>query len=85
MDALHKFFQRTNSIIIGVGEKKNKRAFFEKQYPFIKFHEAKLDSTTIYFNIDEKIILADYFNSRNGIKLEGLKDLYKFLTSRKFV
>ena len=85
VDALLKFFMETNAVIIGVGEKNNKRAFFENQYPFPKFHTAHLDSHTIYFNIHYKIVLCDYFNSRNGIKLEGLKDLYKFITSRKFV
>jgi hypothetical protein len=39
----------------------------------------------IYFNSDLRIILSNYFNSRNGIKMIGLKDLYKFIISRKFI
>ena len=84
-DALQKFFHRTDALIIGVGEKKNKRAFFEKQYPFVKFHTANLDHTTIYFNLKEKIILCDYFNTRNGVKLSGLTDIYNFIISRKLM
>lgn len=85
VDSLHKFFRKTNAVIIGVGEKNNKRAFFEKQYPFPEFHTAELDTIKVFFNIEHKIVLADYFNSRNGIKLQGLQELYNFLLSRKLV
>lgn len=85
VDALLKFFMATNAVIIGVGEKDNKRAFFEKQYPFPKFYNINLDTHSIYYAPDHKIILSDYFNSRNGIKLQGLQELYNFLISRKLV
>ena len=79
------FFAQRTGIVIAVGEKENKKRFFQTIYPPLEFHTAHLDSHTIYFNTHYKIVLSDYFNNRNGIKLEGLKDLYKFITSRKLV
>lgn len=83
LNILKSFFIQSPAIIIGVGEKENKKRFFETIYPPIKLSKANLDTHSIYFNIDSKIILSNYFNNRNGIKLEGLLDLYKFITSRK--
>jgi len=82
--ALKEFFDQTSGLIIGVGEKENKKRFFETLYPKIKFYAAELDNHKIYFN-PGKIILSNYFNNRNGIKLSGLKDLFKFIISRKYI
>jgi len=82
---LETFFLNRTGLVIGVGEKENKKKFFEKIYPSIEFHKAHLDHHSIYFNIPQKIILSDYFNNRNGIKVIGLLDLYRFITSRKIV
>jgi len=79
------FSINTKSLIIGIGDKENKKRFFEYIYPDIKFHEADLNHISIYFNIKHKIILSNYFNNRNGIKIKGLKDLYHFITSRKLI
>lgn len=84
LQILKSFFKlRGDSLIIGVGDKENKRAFLEKLFPN-KFHTAQLDNHTIYFEPKLKIILSNYFNNRNGIKLKGLKDLYNFIVSRNF-
>jgi len=77
-----------DNIVIGVGDKENKKAFYEKVFHYeddFEFHKANLDSHSIYFNLKHKIILSDYFNSRNGIKLRGLRELYNFLLSRKLI
>jgi len=78
-------FQRKKGVVIGVGEKENKKAFFQKMFPDEEFFKTDLDTHTIYFNPTHKIVLSNYFNNRNGIKLECLKDLYKFLNSRKYI
>ena len=85
---LRDFITGTNGVVIGVGDKENKKAFLEKAMRWddkFELHSAHLDTHSIYFNPKYKIILSNYFNSRNGIKLVGLKDLYKFITSRKFM
>lgn len=85
IDILKYFFDNRLGLVIGVGDKKNKKMFFEKIYPNIKFHTAELNNHCIYFNLEHKIILSNYFNNRNGIKLVGLKDLYEFIISRNLV
>jgi len=79
------FFAQRTGIVIGVGEKENKKAFFKAIYPPLEFSKADLDTHTIYFNTHYRIILSDYFNNRNGIKLQGLLELYNFITTRKFI
>jgi hypothetical protein len=77
---------RNEGILLGVGEKEHKKIFLEslfKEYdPFIRI---SLDSHFIYFHSFLNIVLCDYFNSRNGIKLRGLHELYNFLLNRKLI
>jgi len=85
LSVFKQFFDERTGLVIGIGEKENKKKFFETIYPDIIFHKSILDNHTIYFDPIRKIILSDYFNNRNGIKVAGLNDLYKFITSRKFI
>ena len=86
VEGIVRFIQNvTDGIILGVGEKENKKLFFKKFFPNDEFWKINLDSHSIYYNSKRKIILSDYFNSRNGIKLQGLKELYDFLISRKLI
>ena len=85
LSVFKNFFDTRTGLVIGIGEKENKKKFFETIYPNIIFHKSRLDNHTIYFSPDHKIILSDYFNNRNGIKVAGLKDLYNFITSRQFI
>ena len=85
ISVLKTFFDKRTGLVIGIGEKENKRKFFEYLYPEIEFFKADLDNHSIYFSISSNIILSDYFNNRNGIKTIGLKDLYDFMISRKLV
>ena len=82
---LKEFFDARTGVVIGVGDRHNKKEFFELLYPEIIFHKAELDNHNVYFSIEHKIILSNYFNNRNGIKLSGLKDLYYFITSRNLI
>ena len=68
-----------DSIIIGVGEKELKKNFLLKIFNDIEFHKINLGSHEIYYQPNYKIILSNYFNSRNGIKLQGLKELYSYI------
>jgi len=78
-------FKKRTGLVIGIGDKANKRKFFEKIYPDIQFIKSDLPTHTIYFDTKYKIVLSDYFNSRNGIKMSGLRELYEFLESRHLV
>lgn len=72
---------KKDAIILGSGDKENKRAFFETIYPEIKFSEKKLNDTyKIYYssNTNKKIILSNYFDNRT-LGLDNLRDLYYFI------
>lgn len=72
--------------IIGNGDKENKRAFFKTIYPGIKFEEIKYDKIITYIAVKpRKIILANYFDNRSGIKLTGLQKVYKIIISPYFM
>jgi hypothetical protein len=68
-----------NSLILGSGDKHNKKAFLEKIYPKIKLETVKLETIEIYFSEYPKIILSNYYDNRNGIKIKGLQEIYKFI------
>jgi len=68
------------ALIIGSGDKENKRAFLQTIYPEIEFAEYKLNETAkIYFSRYPKIILSNYYDHRSGIRLSGLKSIYEFI------
>jgi hypothetical protein len=85
LEAFNTFFKSRTGLVIGIGEKENKRKFFEKIYPKIKFIKGDLPSHTIYYDTKHKIVLSNYFNSRNGIKMKGLRELYYFLISKNLI
>jgi hypothetical protein len=69
-----------NALILGSGDKHNKKAFFETLYPEIRFSEITLNSDLkIYFSEHPKIIISNYYDNRSGIKLSGLKEIYDFI------
>ena len=80
------FELNTKSIIIGSGDKENKRAFFQTIYPEIEFKEVIYDELITYITLKpKKIILTDYFDNRSGIKIAGLLKIYKLITSPFFM
>jgi hypothetical protein len=66
------------SLVLGSGDKENKKAFFKIIYPTIQFHETKLSDLKIYYSNNPRIILSNYFDNRT-IGLSGLKQLYHFI------
>jgi len=73
------FNKSIDKIIIGIGDKESKKKFFEYIYPNIKFEQIKLDKNMIYYNLEQKIYLSNYFDHRCGIGIDGLTLLYKFI------
>jgi hypothetical protein len=69
-----------NALILGSGDKHNKKAFFEEIYPNIKFQLVTLSSPIdIYFSKEPKIIISNYYDNRSGVGLNGLKEIYRFI------
>jgi len=69
-----------DALILGAGDKFNKKSFFETMYPSIKFSQIILnDIVEIYFSKSPKIILSNYYDNRSGIKLLGLREIYRFI------
>lgn len=87
IEGIKRFIMNKNpdSILLGVGEKENKKHFIKKLFPLEDPILINLDSHSIYYYPNKKIVLSDYFNSRNGIKLQGLRELYNFLLGRKLI
>lgn len=80
------FEQIKETLIIGIGNKTNKRAFFQTIYPTIQFQELILnDKIEIYYSEFPKIILANYFDNVSGIKLSGLKEMYNFIQNNNLL
>lgn len=73
--------QSPQSIIIGVGDKENKKRFFEQMNKNIQFTKQKIGDIELYVGNTHRIILTNYFNNRNGIKISGLHDLYRYITT----
>jgi len=85
LETFKEFFRTRTGLVIGIGDKENKKKFFEKIYPGIQFIKSDLSTHSIYFDTKHRIILSNYFNSRNGIKMSGLRELYEFLISRHLI
>ena len=81
LSILKEAFRISNGLILGSGDKENKKYFFQTIYPTIQFHELKLsDSYKIYYsnNLEKKIILSNYFDNRT-IGLSNFKKLFHFI------
>jgi hypothetical protein len=75
-EILQKLFKNLdNKILIGIGDKRNKRKFIESIYPDIIFKE----QNKMFISHKPKIILSDYFDNKNGIGLEGLHNVFKII------
>lgn len=74
-----------DALILGSGDKHNKKAFFETIYN-IKFEQFILnDKVEIYFSKNPKIIISNYYDNRNGIRLLGLKEIYNFILNNSLL
>jgi hypothetical protein len=74
------FEQIKDTLIIGIGDKENKRKFFEQLYQcsFKKIYD-------FYYDEKHNIILSNYFDNKNGIGLNGLKHLYNFIIGNSII
>ena len=69
-----------NSLILGSGDKHNKKEFFKIVYPDILFETVTLDNNIqIYASKYPKIILSNYYSSYTGLGLKGLKTLFYYI------
>jgi len=68
-----------DSLILGTGDKHNKKEFLKLMYPNILFEEINLDGLQILVSRYPRIILSNYYDHRSGIKLSGLKQIYNFI------
>lgn len=75
-----------NSLILGSGDKHNKKAFLETIYDGIKFEYITLNNgTQVYVSKSPKIILSNYYSSYNGLGLSGLKEIYNYITKNNMI
>jgi len=83
LTAMKEAFQLAkNALILGSGDKDNKKKFFETIYPDIKFEEyILLGNVKIYVSEFPKIILSNYYDHRSGVGLNGLKEIYRFVNT----
>ena len=74
-----------NSLILGSGDKNTKRAFFQKIWPDIEFRTEYIDKLELYISTYPKIVLSNYYDHRSGIKLSGLKEIFKYTIIHKMI
>jgi hypothetical protein len=75
-----------NSLILGSGDKHNKKAFLEIIYPGIQFTNIYVsDKIQVYISENPRIVLSNYYSPYTGLGLDGLKLLYNFLAKNKIV
>jgi hypothetical protein len=72
-------------LVLGIGDKNNKKAFFEKEMK-VEFESKMLnEDVEVYVSFNPKIILSNYYDNRNGIRLSGLKEIYNFILENKMM
>lgn len=69
-----------DSLILGSGDKHNKKEFLKLVYPDIQFESILLDnSIQVYISKYPRIILSNYYSSYTGLGLKGLKVLFQYI------
>jgi len=75
-----------NALILGSGDRHNKKAFFQTIYPDIVFETVTLNNNIqIYVSKNPRIILSNYYSPYTGLGLDGLKILYLYMVEKKIV
>jgi hypothetical protein len=75
-----------NSLILGAGDRHNKKAFLELIYEGVRFENVKLENDIhIYVSKNPRIILSNYYSPYTGLGLDGLKTLYRYMADNKIV
>jgi len=69
-----------NSLILGSGDRHNKKAFLQLIYDDVKFEKITLENDIqLYVSKTPKIILSNYYSPYTGLGLDGLKTLYHYI------
>jgi len=69
-----------NALILGSGDKHNKKTFLKLMYPEVEFEDIILENNIqIYVSKKPKIILSNYYSPYTGLGLDGLKILYHYI------
>jgi hypothetical protein len=75
-----------NALILGSGDRHNKKAFLQLMYEGIQFKNVKLENDIqIYVSTKPRVILSNYYSPYTGLGLDGLKILYHYLVDQKIV
>ncbi len=69
-----------NSLILGSGDRHNKKEFLKIVYPGIEFESKTLDGNVqIYVSNYPRVILSNYYSSYRGLGLKGLKTIFYYI------
>lgn len=75
-----------NALILGSGDRHNKKAFFQTIYPDIVFETVALQNNIqLYVSKNPRIIISNYYSPYTGLGLDGLKILYHYMVDKKIV
>jgi len=87
MEAMKSAFQLAkNSLILGSGDRHNKKAFLEIIYPGVQFKNVSLpNDIQIYVSESPRIVLSNYYSPYTGLGLDGLKILYNYMAEKNIV
>jgi hypothetical protein len=87
LSVLKEAFQvAKNALILGSGDRHNKKAFLELMYKDVKFESVTLENDIhIYVSKTPKIILSNYYSPYTGLGLDGLKILYHYIAQSNMI
>ena len=75
-----------NALILGSGDRHNKKAFLQLMYENVKFENVKLkNDIQLYVSQKPRIILSNYYSPYTGLGLDGLKILYHYMVEKNIV
>ena len=75
-----------NSLILGAGDRHNKKEFLKLMYEGVQFETVKLtDKIQLYVSQKPRIVLSSYYSPYTGLGLNGLKVLYNYMAEKKIV
>ena len=80
------FTMAQNALILGSGDRHNKKAFLQLMYEGIQFKNEKLENDIqIYVSKKPKVILSNYYSPYTGLGLDGLKILYHYIAKSNMI
>lgn len=71
-----------NALILGAGDRHNKKEFLKLMYEDVEFKSVTLQNNIeIYVSKKPRIVLSNYYSPYTGLGLDGMKILYNYLES----